>query len=849
MSRRPPRAAARPHPTSRSGAARPAAAPAALQQAWTLYAQGRRPEAETLCRSLLARDSGHSGAMTLLAILLAQSRRTAEAAALFERLTASRPDDPEAHNNYGNALKDLGRYGKALGSYERAIALRADYPDAHYNRGVTLHDLRRYEEALESYDRTLALEPRYASAWNNRGATLRALGRLEEALASYDRAISVQPTHAEAHNNRGVVLQELVRLEESLASYERAVALRPDYAEAHNNRGVVLLKLERMDEALASLERALAARPDYAEAHNHRGLALQKLDRHEEALVSYGHALSSRPEYIEAQNNRATSLRLLRRYEEALACLRRALEIDPRCADAYYNQALVFIELRSFEQALASIERALALRRDVAGYVALGGILHDLKRSEDAVASYQRALALDPEAGFLLGTVRHVQMQICDWKDLERDVARIIDGIEHDRPVARPFNVLSLVDSLRLQRRASEIMVRTELSPPRRLPAMPAHPPHERIRVAYISADLRNHAVAILTSELFELHDRSGFDLTALSLGANVQDEFRARIEPAFDRFLWVGGQSDEEIALLARKLEIDIAVDLGGYTGDARPRILALRTAPVQVSYLGYLGSMGGEFMDYLLADPVIVPADSRDHYSEKIAYLPSYQVNDSKRIIGDRAFTRAELGLPATGFVYCSFNASWKITPETFAGWMRILGAVPGSVLFLLAMQPAVERNLRREAAARGIAPHRLVFGGRLSNAEYLARYRAADLFLDTFPYNAGTTASDALWSGLPVLTRIGESFAARVAASIVTAAGLPELVAADPAEYERLAIELATQPDRLPALRRRLAAGRASCPLFDTPAFTRNLEQLYRQMYQRYRSGLPPDHLGLG
>jgi predicted O-linked N-acetylglucosamine transferase (SPINDLY family) len=820
-----------------------------MQQAWALYAQGRRLEAETLCRALLARDAGHTGAITLLGIVLAQARRSAEAAPLFERLTASRPDDPEAHNNYGNVLRDLGRYGKALGSYERAIALRAEYPDAHYNRGVTLHDLRRYAEALESYDRTVALKPQYASAWNNRGATLRALGRLEEALASYDRAISVQPNHAEAHNNRGVVLQELARLEESLASYERAVALRPEYAEAQNNRGAVLLKLERIDEALASLEHALAARPDYAEAHNHRGLVLQKLDRHEEALASYGRALAARPEYTEAHNNRATTLRLLRRYEESLACLRRALEIDPRCADAYYNQALVFIELRSFEEALASIERALALRRDVAGYVAQGGVLHDLKRSEEAVGSYQRALTLDPEACFLLGTVRHVQMQICDWNGLERDVVRIVEGIERDRPVARPFNVLSLVDSLRLQRQASEIMVRTELSPRRRLAPMPTHPPHDRIRVGYISADLRNHAVAILTSELFELHDRSRFELTALCLGANVRDEFRARIEPAFDRFLWVGAQSDEEIALLARKLEIDIAVDLGGYTGDARPRILALRAAPIQVSYLGYLGTMGGDFMDYLIADPVIVPPESRGHYSEKIAYLPSYQVNDSKRIVGEREFTRADLGLPDTGVVYCSFNASWKITPETFSSWMRILEAVPDSVLFLLAMHPAVVRNLRREAEARGISPGRLVFGGRLANAEYLARYRAADLFLDTFPYNAGTTASDALWAGLPVLTRVGESFAARVAASIVTAAGLPELVARDPAEYERLAIELATHPDRLHALRHKLAASRSSCPLFDTPAFTRNLERLYRQMYERHRGGLPAEHLGLG
>ena len=848
MSRR--HAPAIPNPLPRPSARSPAASGSAtLQQAWELYSSGQRGQAESLCRSILAAQANDLGARTLLGIMLAQTGRLADAAELLEGVAHRAPRDASAHNNHGNVLRSLGRYGKALTCYERAVAIRPDYPDAHYNRGITLQDLKQYPEAVASYDRALELQPDYASAWNNRGAALRALERQQEALASYERAIAVRPDYPEAHNNCGVAQQELGRLNEALTSYDRALALSPHYPEAHNNRGMVLRKLERLDEALASLERALAARPGYAEAHNHRGLVLQALERHGEALASYERAIAARPEYAEAYSNRGTALRVLRRYEESLASLQRALEIDPRCADAHYNQGLVFIDLRSFDEALASLERALTLRRDVAGYVAQGGVLHELKRSEEAISSYQRALELDPEAGFLLGTARHVRMQICDWKDLEADIARIVDGIERERPLARPFNVLSLIDSPGLQRQASEILVHTELSPRRRLDAMMPRPPHERIRVGYFSADFRNHAVTILTSELFETHDRSRFELTAFSLGANVRDEFRERIEPAFDRFLWVGAQSDEEIAMLARKLEIDIAIDLGGYTGDARPRILALRAAPIQVGYLGYLGTMGGDFMDYLIADPVIVPPDSRRHYAERIAYLPSYQVNDSKRAIANKVFAREELGLPAAGFVYCSFNASYKITPQTFESWMRILEAVPDSVLYLLGMNPVTERNLRREAAARGISSQRLVFGGRLPNAEYLARYRTADLFLDTFPYNAGTTASDALWTGLPVLTRIGESFAARVAASILTAAGVPDLIASDAAEYEHLAIELATRPDRLGPLRRKLAETRSCCALFDTPAFTRNLEELYRRMYARCQAGLPPEHLELG
>lgn len=823
--------------------------PAGIEQAWALFNQGERSKAESLCRSILSQRADDLGAMALLGIVLAQSGRMADAAELLERVAARSPQDAAAHNNYGNVLRSLGRYGKALTSYDRAIATRADYADAHYNRGVTLQDLKQYTQALESYDRALELQPGYASAWNNRGAALRALERKDEALASYERAIAVRPDYAEAHNNRGVAQQELGRLDEALTSYDRALALRPQYAEAHNNRGSALQKRLRFEEALAAYDQALTCQSNYPEAHNGRGVVLTNLERLEEALASFDRAIADRPDYAEAYSNRGAALRTLKRYAEALASCERALQIDPRCIDGHINLGAAFIDLKSFNDALACYERALALRQDVPGYVAQGSVLHELKRSEEAVASYQRALAIDPDAGFVLGTLRHLRMQICDWTDYDADVARIATGIEQGRAMTRPFNALSLLDSPALHRKASEIAVQEFCTPRHRLPPMTRHPRHDRIRLGYFSADLHSHAVTVLTAELFETHDRSKFELSAFSLGANVRDNTRTRIEPAFDRFLWVGAQSDYEIAELSRRLGIDIAVDLGGYTGDSRPRIMALRAAPIQVSYLGYLGTMGGDFMDYLVADPIIVPPAARAHYSEKLAYLPSYQANDTKRIVADKVFTREELGLPPSGFVFCCFNASYKITPELFASWMRILAAVPDSVLFLVAGNTLTERNLRKEAASRGISPQRLVFGARVAPADYLARYRAADLFLDTSPYNAGTTASDALWVGLPVLTCIGDSFAARVAASVLTAAGLPELITPDRSQYERLAIELATRPERLAAVRRKLVDNRSSCALFDTPRITRNLEELYTRMYERHLAGLPPDHLELG
>ena len=343
---------------------------------------------------------------------------------------------------------------------------------------------------------------------------------------------------------------------------------------------------------------------------------------------------------------------------------------------------------------------------------------------------------------------------------------------------------------------------------------------------------------------LFEQHDRARFEVVGFSFGPDKKEAMRDRVAASFDRFIDVRDRSDRDVALLARNLDIDIAVDLKGFTTDSRWKIFAHRAAPLQVNYLGYPGTMGADYMDYIIADRVLIPDDSGKYYSENIIYLPhSYQANDRKRPIAERLFTRQELRLPDSGFVYCCFNNNYKITPAIFDGWMRILGQVRDSVLWLLADNPWAERNLRREAAARGVAAERLVFAGRLPAAEHLARQRAADLFLDTLPYNAHTTASDALWAGLPVLTRAGTSFPSRVAASLLTAIDLPELITTTPEDYERRAIELARNPEQLSAIRARLARNRLTTPLFDTGLFARHIETAYVQMYERYQAGLAP------
>lgn len=845
MTRRQSPARSGPPPSVRAAAE--ASAPGAIQKAWESFGRGERAQAESLCRAILKSQTEHAGALTLLGIILAQARRSEEAAQLLGRAAARLPNDASAHNNYGNVLRDLGRHVSALTSYERALAIQPDYADAHYNRAVVLHDLRRFEEAIAGYDRTLTFKPGYPAAHNNRGAALQQLGRYEAAVASYDQALALKPDYAAAYNNRGTALARLERFEPALTSYDRALSIQPNFADAHNNRGAALRELNRLEEAAASFEHAVAVKPDHAEAHNNRGVILRELDRPEEALASYDRAIAIKSDYAEAHNNRGVALRDLKRLAEALENFEQALDLKPEYPEALLNQGATLHELRRFHEALASHERALALKSDYAdAYRNQALTLHELARPDEALASYERALALDPVTKFLRGICQHARMHICEWTGFETELEALTAAIEGGRTAITPFPALALLDSPRLQRKVAARWARQECQPKRKLPPLRSHPAHDKVRVGYFSADFRNHAVSALAAELFEIHDRSRFELTAFSLGPDVHDELRTRVERAFDRFIPLADRSDEEVATLARSLEIDIAVDLGGYTQHARPRVFALRAAPVQVSYLGFLGTLGADFMDYLLADETLVPREQRRHYAERIAYLPSYQANDSQRPVSDKVFTRAGLGLPASGFVFCCFNASYKITPETFASWMRILTAVPGSTLLLLADSAAARLNLRRAAAAAGVDPARLVFAGRVPYGEYLARYRAADLFLDTLPYNAGTTASDALWVGLPVLTCAGESFAARMGASLLTAAGLPELIAYDRSTYERVAIELACQPGRLADIRGKLTATRGSTALFDTPRLARSLETLYLRMYQRQRLGLLPEHL---
>ncbi len=643
-------------------------------------------------------------------------------------------------------------------------------------------------------------------------------------------------------------LHQRGQLAQAQALYEDVLRKEPRNFEALHHLGLVYCQKQQFARGLGFFDKALKANPRSADCHNNRGNALRDLGRFDEAVASFGKALALKPDFAEGHCNLGNALRDLRRLDAAIASYDKAIALEPGLAEAWSNRGAALHDLDRLEDAVASYDKSLARRPDHAkAWTNRGNALRALKRLDAAIASYEKAVALEPNGRFTFGDLLLGRLQVCDWEGYPQAISRLAERIAKREQAAAPFVVLATTDDPSLHKQAAELHAQSVY--PANDSAKPLRRSAQRgkIHIGYFSADFHDHPTAWLMAELFEQHDRERFEVTAFSFGPDRRDAMRQRLSQAFHRFIDVRRKSDAEVAALSRELRIDIAVDLKGYTEDCRTGIFAERCAPLQVNYLGYPGTMGTKYIDYILADRIVIPDGAEPFYTEKVVRLPGcYQVNDSRRAISDRTFTRSECGFTEGDFVFCCFNNTYKIQPGTFDGWMRILGRVPAGKLWLFESNPLAAENLSKEAVKRGIDGDRLVFAAHLPLAEHLARHRCADLFLDTLPYNAHTTASDALWAGVPVLTRLGEAFAGRVAASLLTVVGLPELIATTEPAFEEKAIELATTPAKLAELRQRLAVNRSSSGLFDGARFARDIEAAYTAIYKRHQSGLPPDHI---
>ncbi|MFM7085075.1 MAG: tetratricopeptide repeat protein, partial [Hyphomicrobium sp.] len=633
------------------------------------------------------------------------------------------------------------------------------------------------------------------------------LKRYAEALEYFQKALSINPHYAEAYFNYGNALYELKRYEEAISAFQKALHIQPLYLDALINCGNGLCDLKRYDEGIASYQKALAINPNSAEAYNNLGHAFNDLKRYEEAVGAFKKALQINPHYVEAYNNLGNTLFELKRHEDAIAVFKKVLSLNPHHAPSYFNLGNAYFERKRYEEAVAAYTRATEIKKD-----------------------YDSAVALK----------WNIQSLICDWSEHAEEQKKFSHVGLRDACVS-PFAMFHLEDNPSHHKMRAECYTQKKTNRIALSFLPKTRNQKDRLRIGYFSPDFREHIVGRLVLKLFEAHDRSRFEIFAYSYGPPTQDLQQTRIRDAVDVFRDVMSFNDLEITQLARKDEIDIAVDLTGYTQLSRASIFAYRAAPLQINYLGYPGTMGAPFMDYLIADTFVIPETHRHYYTEKIISLPhQYLVCDATQQISEKTMTRSEMGLPEKSFVFCCFNNVYKIRPEEFGIWMRLLQKCDDSVLWLPKPNASAEENLRKEAALRGVNPNRLIFAGYVSLPDYLKRYQLADLFLDTFHFNAHSTAADVLWSGLPLLTKAGQGFAARVAGSLLKTLGLPELVTSSAEAYEATAYELASNRSKLDTLKQKLLRHKKTSPLFDTPLFTKHLEAAYTQAYQLLTEG---------
>jgi len=815
----------------------------------SLYSSGKLNEAIDLINSLNKEFPNVPLLFNILGACYKAQGHLNKAVTIFNRAISLKPDYAEVHNNLGLTFLELNELENAISSFKNATIHMPEFYGAHYNLAVAYKKLGQLENAINSYKKVITMKPDSAEAFNNLGTLLSDLGNFESAAKNYNKAIKINPNFAEAYNNLGNLFKNSNRINESVQSFQKAIDINPSFFEAFYNLGTAYIDIGQVEDSIKSFKTALTIKPDYVEAYNNLGTSYKKLGQYNAAIESYYRALEIKPDYSEAHNNLGLLLMNLGELNSASDHFEKALAINPNYSFANNNFGSLLTNLGKFSKSIKYYNKAISIDKNFfEAHNNLGNALKYLKRHDESLACYEKSYELNPSAEYALGSILHSKLHLVKWANIEIEIEELSNRIMAQKRAIVPFPLLALIDNPELHQKAAQIYANDKYPTNHDLPEISHNRLHKKIRIGYFSPDFRIHPVANLTAELYEIHDRTKFEVYAFSFGPDTQDEMNLRIKSGVDYFHDVRSMSHKEVALLARSFELDIAIDLGGFTQDTRTEIFAMRTAPIQVNYLGYSSTMGTEYMDYIIADQTLIPKEKQKFYSEKVAYLPdSFMVNDTKNTISKRVFTREEASLPSSGFVFSCFNHHYKITPSVFASWMKILSNVKGSVLWLSDGNKTGIANLKKEAKNYGIDSNRLIFAPRLDLREdHLNRIKLADLFLDTLPYNAHATTSDALQVGLPVITQIGESFASRVAASLISSVKLTELITTTKESYEELAITLATDPKKLKEIKDKLNKNLASSPLYNTPLYTKQLEAAYMKMYKNYQQGLKPENI---
>jgi len=689
-------------------------------------------------------------------------------------------------------------------------------PEMHqFNLALEFHRRGDLISAKEIYARLLVSHPESAEVLHLLGVIALQTKDFEKAIGLISKALVINPQMPNAFSNLGNVYKEQKQIDKALKCYQCALKIDPLFADALSNIGNIYYDQGKYAEAMNFYNRTIEISADHADAYYNRGNVFLHFSKNLAAISDYSKALALDPSITDAYLNRGQAHKKMGNYPAALADFSRVIEMQPQYAEAYYHRAVT-----SFAANIHSMAS-----------------LEDLKK----------AAQLKPDLDYLLSAIFFDKKAFAEWDDLEISGNQLLEKSMLGKRAITPFAFISHFDSLRQQLVVTQSWINTQIKKDEGgLPLPPKIPRKEKIHLGYFSSDFNEHPVTYASAGLFRHHDKSKFKITGFYFGRK-KDATVESLSRTFDEFYDIADLTDVEVTELARKLKIDIAIDMNGCTSGSRPAVFLNQAAPIQVNYLGYPGTMGTLFMDYIIADEVVIPAESRKYYTEKIANLDCFMPHDDQLKVSDKKFTRSELGLPEEGFIFCGFNNSYKITSQVWDVWMNILQAVPKSTLWLSYRNDPTSDNLRKEAKARGVDANRIIFAPRMNDVgEHMSRLQCADLFLDTYPYNAHTTASAALWAGLPVLTRAGESFASRVAASLLSTCQTPELIVRTPEEYQALAIDLANNPQKVAAFKKRLSDYRDSNPLFNSENYTRKLENLFCQMYERSQSGLIPENL---
>jgi protein O-GlcNAc transferase len=783
-----------------------------LQRGLDYHQQGDLEQAEKCYRAILEVAPVNAEALHLLGVLSIQKQDSPAAIDLISRAIQIFPDQPIYHNNLGNAYRDSGCCEQAVACYQKALQIRPDLVETYVNMGVAYHRLADLERAVTAFQKAITLKPDCAEAYYNLGNTFKEQRLFDKAISYYEQAASLNPMLVEAFYNQANILEKQARFAEAIACLKQCIQFKPDWAEGHSNLGNLSKQLGFLDDAIAHYQKAIHLKPELDEAHNNLGNAFKDQGSFGKAIDCYWKALQIHPENAEAYLNLGITYAEADHIVEAIGCFQKATELNPQFAEAHNY---------------------------------LGVVLAENGRRDEAIECFQKAIAVNPDYAEAYSYLVHQLQHTCNWHLMSRFSEKLDILIRRARDkgqsiIQPPFicmarnsdPIMNLTVAQTWSRKIKQPLQNVKL--PFSFETRRREKP--RLTIGYLSGDFHDHATAHLMVRLFGLHDREKFEVHCYSYGPEDNSRYRNQIRKESDQFIDIREHSHIDAARRIYDEGVDILVDLKGHTKGSRPGILACRPAPIQVHYLGYPGSTGADFIDYLITDRIVTPEGHASYYSEKLVFLPHcYQVNDDQQEIASRNWNRETLGLANKGFVFSSFNLPYKIDPVMFNCWMRILQQVPNSALWLFGDNDNAVCNLRREAADRGVGPDRLVFAQKMEKAEHLSRLKWADLALDTRVVNGHTTTSDSLWAGVPVITLQGSHFASRVSSSLLKAVGLSELVTYRLEEYENLALQLASRPSELKAVRRKLNINRLKNPLFDTARFVRNIENAYRKMWR--------------